>query len=184
MVYLIDTYNLIHVSAWRGGVAPTTVRGLCQALAGPGRALKVVLILDGRSKPEEPGLNEFPAIDLRYSGAGIPADRVIGQMVERSKERKKLTVVTDDRAVTLHARRHFASAMSCDAFLELLFSGKTSDAEALPARKTQGSPTSGETAHWLKEFGITKPVDQPPPRRAPNDDLSDLDIEKLLGPRD
>jgi hypothetical protein len=181
-MYLIDTYNLLHAAALRGGPLPRNVASLCQFLMSATRPLKATLVLDGRAKPDEPSANEFPAISIVYSGAGVPADKVIGQMVERSTHRKKITVVTDDRAVSLHARRHFANAISCDAFLELLFTANPRAPGALPPRKLRGSPTSGETDHWLKEFGISTPA-PPPPKPPSGDDIDDLDIEKLLGPR-
>jgi hypothetical protein len=183
-MYLIDTYNLLHAAALRGGPAPTTVASLCQFLMAATSPIKATLVLDGRAKPDEPSANEFPGVTLVYSGTGVPADKVIGQMVERSTNRKKITVVTDDRAVALHARRNFASAMSCDAFLVFLFTGNPRAPGALPPKKISGSPTSGETEHWLKEFGVNVPPPElPKPRPMGGDDIDNLDIEKLLGPR-
>lgn len=182
-MYLIDTYNLMHAAALRGGCAPRSVLALCGILAATGT--RATLVLDGRAKPDEPSENEFPGIPLVYSGAGVPADRVIGQMVERSQERKKITVVTDDRAVALHAKSRMAGAMGCDAFLEMLFKGPRGAGGQLPPKKLTGSPTSGETEHWLKEFGMSAPLPEvkPPGPVSGDDELGDLDIESLLGPR-
>ncbi len=143
MLYLIDTYNLLHAAAGFGGMASDlTVRTLCQFIvaatgsSGRGSGMRVTLVLDGRSKPQEPSENEFPDITLVYSGIGITADTVIGQRVERAKSRKKLTVVSNDREVTRHARRHFAGAMSCEAFLKLLTRrAPRQRAAAMPANK-------------------------------------------------
>jgi hypothetical protein len=181
-MYVIDTYNLLHASALRGGPAPTSVLSLCRLLASTGT--RATLVLDGRPKPDEPSANEFPSLTLVYSGAGIPADTVIGQIVERHPQRKKLTVVTDDRAVALHASSRLASAIGCDAFLERLFSGRSGAGPALPPKKLTGSPTSGETQHWLKEFGLTAPPNEPTKPAPPaDDDIDGIDIESLLGPR-
>src|SRR4051812_15308281 len=121
MRYLIDTYNLIHAGVATGGpLGDLTVRKLCRYLSAAPAALKATLVMDGRAKPDEPSMNEFPDITLLYSGAGVTADAVIGQLVEVSTTRKKLTVVTNDRAVALHARRHFSNAMSCEQFLRMI----------------------------------------------------------------
>lgn len=181
MLYLIDTYNLLHAAAAFGGSAPTDVRSLCRQLSAAPANFKATLILDGRPKPDEPSPNEFPDIGLVYSGAGVKADTVIGQMIERSKERKKLTVVTNDRAVALHARRHFSGAMSCEQFLAHLA------AASVPGPRNAGKITPAQSPaeidHWLREFGIT--ADPNPQRRAEESDaLVDIDIEDLLGPRE
>ena len=101
-----------------------------------------------------------------------------------AKSRKGVTVVTDDRAVALHARRLFAQAMGCEAFIRLLTEGGRRGARS--DEKRTGKQTSGETEHWMKEFGL-KEGEAPPRREAGGsvdpDDPDDLDIEGLLGPR-
>ncbi len=184
MPYVVDTYNAVHAGLAMGGaLSRFTVRKLCQWIAASAPAIKVTLVLDGRAKPDEPSENEFPGIAIVYSGVGVSADKVIGQMVERSGNKKKLTVVTNDRAVALHARRNFANAMSCEAFLSQLIGTEARGVtgKVLPPHKTQGTGTSGETDHWMKEFGIT-PEPKAAPKMPTGDEIEDLDIEDLLGP--
>jgi predicted RNA-binding protein with PIN domain len=182
--YIVDTYNAVHAGLAMGGaMSGLTVRKLCQWIAASSSAGKVTLVLDGRAKPDEPSANEFPGIAFVYSGTGVTADAVIGQMVERSGNRKKLIVVTNDRAVALQARRNFANAMSCEAFLSQLIGAKTSGetGKVLPPHKIQGTGTVGETEHWMKEFGIA-PEPKAAPKMPTGDEIEDLDIEDLLGP--
>jgi hypothetical protein len=180
MAYILDAYNVVYAGdAMGGAMSGLTVRKLCQWIVASPQRLAATLVLDGRAKPEEPSENEFPEITLVYSGTGIKADTVIAQMVERSGNRKKLTVVTNDRAVALHARRHNATAMSCEAFLTHLIAGPRGSKSALPPRKTGTAGTTGETAHWLKEFGITPPPVAPPP--ATDDPFDAIDMDKLMG---
>jgi predicted RNA-binding protein with PIN domain len=183
--YLIDAYNLMHAAAGMGGpLSGMTVRRLCQYLAASPAGVKATLVLDGRAKPEEPSANEFPDIDLVYSGVGVTADMVIGQMVERSGERKKITVVSNDRAVVLHARRLFAQAMSCEAFLRKLTEQARASGHELPANKVSGTATTGEAEHWMKEFGLETDDPNPQPLAEKEETrVEDLDIEGLLGPR-
>jgi transcriptional regulator of met regulon len=184
MHYLIDTYNLRHAAVALGGpLRDMTVRRLCQYLSASPASTKATLVLDGRAKPDEPSPNEFPDITLVYSGTGVPADVVIAQTIERSPHRKKLTVVTNDRAVALHARRHFASAISCEQFLRQITEHAPAPQDD-PTHKSTGSPTAGESDHWMKEFGLeTDPNPQPHQAKPAEDPLADINIEDLLGPR-
>ncbi len=198
MHYLVDTYNLVHAAATMGGIlGDMSVRKLCRLISATGSSIRVTLVLDGRAKPDEPSENEFPDISLVYSGSGITADAVMAQMVEKAKNRRKWTIVSNDRAVVLHARRHFASAIGCESFLlRLTQNSPRSSDSALPPRKITGTPTTGESEHWMREFGLELPPDAPspaPPTRGPgptpsaktgDPEIDDLDIEALLGPRE
>ena len=50
----------------------------------------------------------------------------------------------------------------------------------MPERKTGGTTTSGETEHWLNEFGLKGPG---PAARKPaaEGELADEEIERLMG---
>ncbi len=186
MPYIVDTYNCIHAGLNLGGAfSNLTVHCLCQWIAASPRNPKVLLVLDGGKKPDEPDETEFTSINFRYSGPGISADSIIAQLVERSQSRKKLIVVSNDRAVMLHARKNYASAMTCEAFLtELLGAQPTRGGKnpTLPAQKTGGPSTRGETDHWLKEFGINAPPPlSKPPARNPDDEIDNLDMDQLMG---
>ena len=187
MPYLLDTYNIIHAGIAMGGaVANLTVRSLCQWIVASPQRLKATLVLDGRAKPDEPAENEFPELSLVYSGAGISADQVIAQTVERSGHRKGITVVSNDKAVVLHARRHYASAMSSEAFLNLLIGADRAQQAAarqrLPAKKTSPALSEGESQHWLEEFGLKAPP-AARPAVAPGE-LSDDELKRLMGGED
>ena len=189
MPYLLDTYNILHAAIpMGGGLSDLTVRSLCQWILASPQRISATLVLDGRPKPDEPGPNEFPDINLVYSGAGVSADKVIGQIVERSRHRKKLTVVTNDRTVILHARQNGASAISSEAFLQLLMGAQRAHRLAkksqLPQNKTGGTATAGETDHWLKEFGLENPKPEiRNPTSTPPGELPDDEIERLMGGR-
>ncbi|HVT82679.1 MAG TPA: NYN domain-containing protein [Phycisphaerae bacterium] len=185
MRYLIDTYNLLHAASAMGGpLTGMTVRKLCQYLAAAPSSLKATLVLDGRAKPDEPSLNEFPDIQLIYSGTGVPADTVIGQLVERAQSRKKITVVSNDREVANHARGLYAHALSCEQFLDQLTRYNPRAArDAMPPKKTAGIDTKGESDHWMEEFGFAADAPQQPRAKQTDSDLGGLNIEDLLGPK-
>ncbi len=184
MAILIDAYNCVHAGSAMGGAwRDLNLRRLCQAITLSSMRGKITLVMDGRAKPEEPSENEFPELNLVYSGTGIPADRVIGQLVERASHRRNLVVVTNDGAVASHARGLGAKSQSCENFLSVLIAGKgkrSSRSKALPPQKTKGLSDPAQTERWLKEFGITPPPEQPQ-NVLKAEELSENDIKKLLG---
>ena len=183
MAIILDTYNVVHAGGAMGGaVAELNVRRLCQWIrVGAGRG-KVTLVLDGRPKPEEPSENEFPEIRLVYSGAGVSADAVIGQLVERSTARRGMTVVSNDRAVAGHARRRGARVQSCEAFLATLVNarGRRSGRAGLSSQKLHGTTDAGQTEHWLREFGFAGPV-RGGKKKGKAEEMDDLDMKRLMG---
>jgi predicted RNA-binding protein with PIN domain len=183
MNYVIDTYNLVHAAAALGGpLADMGVRKLCRYLEAAKRS--ATLVLDGRAKPDEPAPGDFPSLQFMYSGTGVPADKVIAQIVEVARQRRKVTVVTNDRAVALHARSHFANAVSCEQFLQELTTSAPVPQDD-PPQKALGTATTGETDHWMREFGLS--ADPNPQSLRPHAEEvrpNDLNIEDLLGPRD
>ena len=183
MPFLLDTYNVIHAgSAMGGAFANLNVRRLCQWIVAAPKRQKTTLVLDGRAKPDEPSENEFPELELRYSGTGISADKVIGQVIDRAKNRKALTVVTNDRAVATHARMNYAAAISCEAFLSSLLAAHQSARSTHPPHKLGAPRSPGETDHWLKEFGLSAPLDPPkPPPKTAEEEIDNLDMDQLMG---
>ncbi|MEI8196131.1 MAG: NYN domain-containing protein [Phycisphaerae bacterium] len=188
MALIIDTYNCVHAGTALGGAfADMTVRKLCQWIVQAPHRSKTTLVIDGRPKPEEPSENEFPDLHLVYSGAGIEADTVIVQMVERSQNRRNLTVVTNDRALAAAIRRLNAVPQSCEHYLQALLTAHNAGRKLgpggqtrLPTQKTQGKIDPSVSAHWLKEFGITPPPEEKPKNRG-GDDPDDLDMKDLMG---
>lgn len=189
MALILDTYNCLHAGlAMGGGMADLTVRKLCQWILQAPHRTKTTLVIDGRPKPEEPSENEFPELHLVYSGAGIKADTVIAQMVERSTQRKNLTVISNDREVAAHARRHGAQTQSCETFLTMLLTarqmGQKLAKTQLPAQKTKGVSDQAQTEHWLREFGVGMPREKeqkPATPPSPEAEIDALDIKKLMG---
>jgi hypothetical protein len=107
----------------------------------------------------------------------------LAQTVEVARQRRKVTVVTNDRAVALHARSHFANAISCEQFLQELTTS-TPVPQDDPPQKALGTATRRESDHWMREFGLG--ADPNPQSLRPHaEELrpDDLDIEGLLGPR-
>ena len=152
---VIDAYNCLHAAAaLRGPVTGLSLRQLCGFLENtPGR---VVLVMDGAPKPEEPGENEFPSLTLRYSGRAAKADDVIARLLAESTGPRDVTVVSNDRAVAANARRAGAHSLSCESFLNRLAESRARPAgrRQEPEEKSHGLGSPGLTDAWLKEFGF------------------------------
>ena len=158
MPILIDAYNCVHAGRGMGGAfAELTLWRLCQFLHdGSG---SVTLVVDGRPKPDEPSINDFPGITIVYSGTGVAADLVIARIVEKSSARHRITVVSDDRAVVSHARKSGARAQGCEQFLDGLQRRRPGNLdEAAAAQKSGAGLPSGLVEYWLREFGF---IEQP-----------------------
>src|SRR5687768_158064 len=105
MPLIIDTFNVLHTV----GVLPPELAGIdVQGLIGllkrsRYRDEKVTLACDGKPQP---GLKSGePNVVIRFSGAGKPADDLIGQLVRASTAPRRLIVVSTDHAVQRTARR-------------------------------------------------------------------------------
>ena len=75
--------------------------------------------------------------------------------------------------------------MSSEAFLKMLVGADRAKSlkSQLPQKKIAGSLGEGETAHWLKEFGLKDPaaVPKPPPPGGAEGEVDDDEIERLMG---
>ncbi|MGC9261128.1 MAG: NYN domain-containing protein [Phycisphaerae bacterium] len=184
---IIDAYNCLHAGSsipgpWHG----FSLRELCLLINRLDR--KIVLVMDGAPKPDEPRAAEFPDITLVYSGRGVSADSVIIAMVHNSTGARDITVISNDRAVKAGAHRGGAGTMPCEVYLNnilqrraaLRMRGKTAE----PERKFTGK--SQDTDYWLHEFGLhtvpyTRKDRQRPSRDVPGEqNIEDINMEEIL----
>ncbi len=178
---IIDAYNCLHAGSsmpgpWHG----FSLRELCRLIARLDK--KIVLVMDGSPKRDEPEASEFPEIKLVYSGQGISADSVIITMVQNSTGARHITVVSNDRAVKAGAHRGGARTMPCEMYLSgvlrrraaLRLRWKTAE----PERKSTGQ--SPDTDYWLHEFGFGAcPYNQNDAQRPKQDGGGEINIEDI-----
>ena len=192
---IIDAYNCLHAGSsmpgpWHG----FSLRELCRLVERLDK--KIVLVMDGSPKPDEPTNAEFPDITLKYSGRGVSADSVIISMVDQSTGARHITVVSNDRAVKAGAHRGGARTMACEKYLAGILRRKAAMRMrwkmAEPQRKTVGG--SSDTDFWLHEFGFTtlaRKSESQVPRTKPSAAQSDpagiapdaIDMEEILRQR-
>jgi predicted RNA-binding protein with PIN domain len=154
---LVDAYNVLHVT----GVLPPELSGLeapdladLVAASRWGRH-QAVLVCDG-TKPKDVRAAERGHVRVSYAGGGASADAAIERMLEESSHPRRITVVTNDRAVQRAARRRGAHVLGAEAFLRQL----ALDAARAPrtrravARRDPGPLTDRQVDAWLRYFGI------------------------------
>lgn len=144
MPYLIDGNNLM----MRG----QTRRDLLEELAQFARLKKVrvSVAFDGAPESGFPDGSSFQGVKIFYHERGSNADTRIKRLVEASKERQTLFVITSDRALADYVRRSGAKVINCREFRQRM--------ENLPPQKTERTAREGvkpeEVSDWLRYFGV------------------------------
>lgn len=154
---IIDAYNVLHVT----GVLPPELAGLeppdLAELVGASRwgRHQAVLVCDG-TKPRSARSTDRGPVRVAYAGGGASADDAIARLVDESSHPRRLTVVSNDRAVQRAARRRGAKVLRADEFLRQLASDAAKAARgrrALP-RRDHGPLPAAHVDAWLRYFGI------------------------------
>lgn len=123
LTYIIDGFNLIYKIGEMAD-SPTPHSDLThflkrRRLTGS-RANKVIVVFDGHPVPSMQMEREF---DIRFSNDGT-ADDVIKSIVDKTRNKKTLIVVSDDREIRSHAGVSGAQVSRPAAFLSNASKGK------------------------------------------------------------
>ncbi len=154
---IVDAYNVLHVT----GVLPPELAGLdapdladLVAASRWGRH-QAVILCDG-TRPKEMRAVERGLVRVTYAGGGRSADAAIEAMVNESSHPRRITVVSNDRAVQRSGKRRGAKILGADEFLRQL----ATDAARAPrskrsvAKREHGPLTDKQVDAWLRYFGI------------------------------
>ncbi len=156
MPLIIDCYNLLH-QPMPPGLAGLDEIGLCRALERSGWARQgVTIVCDGAPKPHCPGGEPVPRVRVLYAGKAQAADPLIDQLVAADSAPRRLTVISDDRAVQRAAKRRKAQAMGCQDFIHLLLQALAA-AGQIPPVETSAQTLATESdvvKRWAREFGL------------------------------
>ncbi len=175
MVTIVDAYNCLYAAGkLLDGGGPVSLRTLCQ-WCGHAQG-KIVLVMDGVRKPNEPHADEFPDLNFVFPGSGAKADPMIARLVREFRDRnptgRGLRVVSSDKAVLHQARGERVIAETAEAFLRDLLrrqgagsvkskgGGKPAPRVAgvqkapTAVRSPGGDTMSPNTRYWLEQFGF------------------------------
>lgn len=132
---------------WRG----QTRRELLEELArfAAAKKVRISVAFDGAPEANFPDNSVFQGVKIHYHERGSNADARIKSLVEASRERQTLFVVTSDRALSDFIRRTGAKVINCRDFRQKM--------ENLPLQKKQTAPESvkpEEMKEWMRYFGV------------------------------
>ena len=157
MPLVIDTYNVLHTT----GVLPPELAGIdleaLLALISKSRyrSQKVTLVCDGTSKGRK-RISLANTITLRFSGPNRKADDLIVELLDKSSHRRRITVITSDRAVAKAAKSRRCATLTSQLFLEHLANDAQSQNRAKQEGKTRSHEPLDDKAvqQWIDEFGL------------------------------
>lgn len=154
MALLIDCYNLMHTTM-PTQLAGLDEAGLCMALGRWRGGGRIVVVCDGRVKPHGPEVSPAEGVELVYSGPSRSADDVIIAMIDADSAPRRLTVVSNDRAIQKAARRRRCRVMTCERLIGTLTARGANPAAKQGGRVMPTGPLSeDEVDRWLEQFGI------------------------------
>src|SRR5919199_371711 len=107
MSYLIDGNNVMAQRVGWHRDKRAARRGLLEELAqfAAARRVRVAVVFDGAPDEFFPDGASYRGVRVHYAARGSDADERIKALVEAARERRKLRVVTSDRALADYVRR-------------------------------------------------------------------------------
>lgn len=158
MPYLIDGNNLMAQRAgWHRDRAGARRKLLDElAVYAQRKRVRLLVVFDGAPEAHFADGASYRGVRVFYAERNSNADERIKRMVEDSRERRTLWVVTSDRALGDYVRRTGARVMRAGEFrqeMENLIEEKTKESESLPA----GEP---EMKEWMRYFGVAPEDDK------------------------
>lgn len=157
-MYLIDGNN---VMGQRVGWHRDRVRArreLLDALArfAAAKKARVAVVFDGAPDEHFADGSSYRGVRVFYAARGSDADERIKALVEASRERRTLLVVTSDRALAEYVRRCGAQVVRAGEFRR-----RMEDADAGSADdNTDAPPVEETTERWMRYFGVAPEDDE------------------------
>lgn len=152
MSYLIDGNNVMGQRVGWHRDKPAARRRLLDELArfAASERVRVAVVFDGAPEERFADGASYRGVRLFYARRGSNADERIKEMVEASRERHTLVVVTSDRALADYVRRCGARTVRAGELRRRL------DALAEVARERAAQDISGQEdlSEWMRYFGV------------------------------
>jgi predicted RNA-binding protein with PIN domain len=162
MSYLIDGNNVMGQRVgWHRDKAGAR-RRLLEELArfARGACVTVEAVFDGAPDEFFPDGSYFMGVRVFYAARGADADARIKQLVEASRERRTLKVVTSDRALADYVRQCGAEVIRAGEFRRRLDASASTGEEA--ERDGRGGVKESEVGEWMCYFGVAPEDDEEP----------------------
>lgn len=150
-MYLIDGNNVIGGRVGWHRDKEGSRRRLLQELSRWGQAQRVRLavVFDGAPDPVFPEGAIFRGVRIYYARHGSDADERIVQMVEATRDKKSLTVVTSDRTLMNRVRVCGVQVVRSGEFRRQL-----DETPIRPDQEADLNPELGPIDQWMRYFGV------------------------------
>ena len=161
MSYLVDGNNVMGQRVGWHRDKPGARRRLLGELARFARAAGVTVeaVFDGAPEEFFPDGSDFMGVRVFYAARGSDADTRIKQLVEASRERRTLVVVTSDRGLADYVRRCGARVQSAGEFRRRLDETCAADEKGVDERGAGRTPRRGAAGEdldeWMHYFGVS-----------------------------
>lgn len=150
---IIDGYNLIHsISSLRKTLlhdAHSARELLIHALARltHQRSFRCTLVFDGFEHTDSKKIPVHAPVHVLYS-APLSADAKIRSMIDHSKKRPSLIIISSDNEIISYAK-----ACSCQTHSVKYFANMLEESDDVVTEKSDVSLTKHQIDQWLKIFG-------------------------------
>jgi predicted RNA-binding protein with PIN domain len=114
---------------------------------------RVLLVFDGRASDDLAGLTRGDdKLRVYWPPEGETADTVIVELIDRQKDRRCLTLVSNDRELRAYAREAGAQSLACRDFDARLKSALRERKAGREMLKPEERPSSFEVGFWMDLF--------------------------------
>ncbi|HTR82814.1 MAG TPA: NYN domain-containing protein [Bacteroidota bacterium] len=154
--YIIDGYNLMHaipslkkLLAHDGFQAREQLVDLVARMTFR-RKIRCTVVYDGVKPHDQRTSQTHSPVHVMYASP-LSADAKIKSMIEQSKNRTLLVIISSDREIT-----DFAKACSCTTHTAKYFSNLLFEEDDRGEEKESAGLSQGQVDEWLKIFGEGK----------------------------
>ena len=159
MSYLVDGNNVMAQRVGWHRDKPGARRRLLTELARFAReaGVSVEAVFDGAPDEFFPDGSYFMGVRVFYAVRGSDADSRIKELVEASRERRTLKVVTSDRALADYVRRCGAQVVRAGEFRKRLDAPAAAEE---PEGDARGGVKESDLDEWMYYFGASPEDDE------------------------
>ncbi len=164
MSYLVDGNNVMGQRVGWHRDKPAARRRLLDDLArfATAKRVRVAVVFDGAPEKHFGDGASYRGVQVFYAARGSNADERIKGMVDASRERRTLLVVTSDRALAEYVSRSGARVVRAGDFRRRMDEINAGSGRASPKGGEPGERASDDqgVAGWMRYFGVAPEDDE------------------------
>lgn len=160
MSYLIDGNNVMAQRVGWHKDKRAARRRLMEDVAvfAASKKVSTTLVFDGAAEEFFADGSSYKGVKIFYAKQNSNADERIKYLVESSKERRTLVVVTSDRALSDYCRRCGAQVVRSGEFRKMIDEARLNNAKT--NSKINEGVKENELSSWMRYFGVDESDDE------------------------